>query len=47
LRGNYDLYISLLKDRFQQRKDFLQSSDLTEKPEIQEQLIQALQINAD
>jgi phosphoenolpyruvate carboxykinase (ATP) len=47
LRGNYDKYIALLKDRFRQRKDFLLSSDLTERPEIQEKLIQSLQVNAD
>ena len=47
LRGNYDKYIALLKDRFRQRKDFLLSSDLTERPEIQEKLNQSLQVNAD
>jgi phosphoenolpyruvate carboxykinase (ATP) len=47
MRGNYDKYIALIKDRFQQRKDFLQSSDLTEKPDIQIKLIQSLQVNAD
>ncbi|HNV93325.1 MAG TPA: phosphoenolpyruvate carboxykinase, partial [Candidatus Cloacimonas sp.] len=47
MRGNYDKYIALIKDRFQQRKDFLQSSDLTEKPDIQTKLIQSLQVNAD
>ena len=45
-RGNMDNYISLLKDRFQQRIDFLRESDLKERPEIQAELLKALQIKA-
>ncbi len=44
LRGNNAEYISLLKDRFEQRKDFLKGSDLIERPEIQAKLINALEI---
>jgi len=45
-RGNKDSYIALLKDRFNQRRDYLMSSDLKEKPEIQTNLVEALHINA-
>ncbi len=44
LRGNYAEYVKLLKDRFEQRKEFLKSSDLLEKPEVQAKLINALEI---
>jgi phosphoenolpyruvate carboxykinase (ATP) len=43
-RGNKDNYITMLKDRFQQRKDFLMSSDLKEKPETQTKLVESLNI---
>jgi phosphoenolpyruvate carboxykinase (ATP) len=43
-RGNLDDYRTLLKDRFQQRIDFLSESDLKEKPEIQKELLNSLQI---
>ncbi len=44
LRGNMDKYHGLLKDRFQQRRDYLMSSDLQEKPEVQAELIKTLEI---
>jgi len=44
LRGNMDKYLSLLKDRFQQRRDYLMSSDLQEKPEIQARLVEKLEL---
>ncbi|GAB1365670.1 phosphoenolpyruvate carboxykinase (ATP) [Candidatus Cloacimonadaceae bacterium] len=44
LRGNMDKYLGLLKDRFQQRRDYLMSSDLQEKPEVQAELIKTLEI---
>lgn len=37
-------YIKTLGDRFAQRKAFLESTDLTEKPELLESLVSALQI---
>lgn len=43
-RGNMDKYLALLKDRFQQRKDYLLGSDLTEKPELQKQVVDALEL---
>lgn len=43
-RGNKDNYIALLKDRFQQRKDYLLSSDLKEKPETQAKLVESLNL---
>ena len=45
-RGNMADYINLLKDRFAQRIDFLKGSDVKEKPETLEQLVNALQIKA-
>lgn len=45
LRANKDNYIALLKDRFMQRREFLQGSDLKEKPETQAKLMDALHIN--
>ncbi|MCB5276255.1 MAG: phosphoenolpyruvate carboxykinase (ATP) [Candidatus Cloacimonadaceae bacterium] len=45
-RGNMDKYLSLLKDRFQQRINFLTDSDLKERPETQAELLKALQIKA-
>ncbi len=44
LRGNMANYLSLLKDRFQQRRDYLMSSDLQEKPEIQAELVKKLEL---
>jgi phosphoenolpyruvate carboxykinase (ATP) len=44
LRGNMDRYHGLLKDRFQHRRDYLMSSDLQEKPEVQAELIKTLEI---
>lgn len=43
-RGNIDKYKELLKDRFQQRKDYLAASDLKEKPDIQRALLDALTV---
>jgi len=34
----------LLKDRFQQRRDFLMDSDLKEKPELQKMVVDALNL---
>lgn len=44
-RGNKDAYLALLKDRFNQRKDFLAESDLKERPETQAELLKALEVN--
>ncbi|MBP7310313.1 MAG: phosphoenolpyruvate carboxykinase (ATP) [Candidatus Cloacimonetes bacterium] len=44
-RGNMDNYIKLLNDRFIQRCEFLEKSDLTERPETQAKLLEALKIN--
>lgn len=44
LRGNFKDYIALLKDRFEQRKDFLKGSDLLERPDAQAKLIHALEL---
>ena len=44
--GNRDEYISTLKDRFEQRKTYLQGSDLQTKPELLEKLITSLKVNA-
>lgn len=46
LRNNMNDYIALLKDRFLQRRDFLASSDLQEKPEIQAELLKVLELKA-
>ena len=43
-RGNLDKYQELLKDRFQQRRDYLMGSDLQEKPELQKQVVEALNL---
>ena len=43
-RGNLDKYQELLKDRFQQRRDFLMGSDLQEKPELQKLVVDALNL---
>ncbi|MBN1256788.1 MAG: phosphoenolpyruvate carboxykinase, partial [Planctomycetes bacterium] len=43
---NLDAYLELFKDRFEQRRDFLQNSDLQEKPELLSKLIAALKIKA-
>jgi len=44
-RGNMDKYLSTLKDRFQQRRDFLSGSDLTERPLLLEEIVKTLQVN--
>ena len=57
LPGYYDMYnpntvpekeafVDLLKDRFQQRRDFLSTSDVREQPELLERLVNALVVNA-
>ncbi|MBW6514209.1 MAG: phosphoenolpyruvate carboxykinase (ATP) [Candidatus Syntrophosphaera sp.] len=43
-RGNKEKYEALLKDRFQQRRDYLMGSDLTEKPELQKAVVDALNL---
>lgn len=43
-RGNPDKYLALLKDRFQQRRDFLMGSDLSERPELQSAVVAALNL---
>nr|MDK2851422.1 phosphoenolpyruvate carboxykinase [Candidatus Cloacimonadota bacterium] len=45
-RENFDKYVATLKDRFQQRINFLAQSDLKEKPELQQRLLESLTINA-
>jgi len=44
-RMNLDKYYALLKNRFQQRIDFLTNSDLKEKPELQKLILDALKLN--
>ena len=44
-RGNLDKYLATLKDRFQQRRDFLSGSDLTERPQLLEEIVKTLQLN--
>lgn len=44
LRNNYSEYKKLLHDRFQQRIDFLKQSDVSEKPELLNNLINALKV---
>ena len=39
-----DEYVALLKDRFEQRREYLKSSDVATKPELLEKLVNALQI---
>ncbi|MBM4403456.1 MAG: phosphoenolpyruvate carboxykinase (ATP) [Candidatus Cloacimonetes bacterium] len=43
-RNNYNEYIALMKDRFQQRIDFLVNSDVREKPEMLDKLVNALRL---
>lgn len=45
-RNNMADYITLLKDRFNQRIEFLKSSDMKDRPETLQKLIDALQIKA-
>ncbi len=45
-RENLSDYIALLKDRFEQRREYLKASDVTTKPELLKNLIEALQIKA-
>jgi phosphoenolpyruvate carboxykinase (ATP) len=39
---NHNQYLETLRDRVQQRKDFLQSSDLQDKPELLAELTKSL-----
>ncbi len=39
-------YITILKDRFRQRRDFLSNSDLKTKPELLEGLVNSMEINS-
>ena len=43
-RENMNEYVTLLKDRFKQRREYLKSSDVATKPELLEKLVSALQI---
>jgi phosphoenolpyruvate carboxykinase (ATP) len=43
-RGNMDKYLATLKDRFQQRRDFLRDSDLKERPELQTEIMKVLDL---
>jgi phosphoenolpyruvate carboxykinase (ATP) len=43
-RANMDKYHEMLVDRFKQRRDFLLSSDLKEKPEVQAKLVETLNL---
>ncbi len=45
-RENVKNYIELLKDRFQQRQNYLNSTDLMERPDLLEKLIDALHVMA-
>ncbi|RLC52264.1 MAG: phosphoenolpyruvate carboxykinase, partial [Candidatus Cloacimonadota bacterium] len=45
-RQNLKEYIELLKSRFDQRSEFLESTDLKTKPELLTKLTEALKINA-
>ena len=42
---NKEAYQELLKDRFQQRIDFLESSAVAEKPELLERMVNSLKVN--
>jgi len=44
-RGNMDKYLATLKDRFQQRRDYLRDSDLKERPELQAEIIKVLDLS--
>jgi len=44
-RGNLSQYKALVRDRFQQRIDFLQNSDVKERPELLKNLLESLKIN--
>lgn len=41
-RGNPDKYIETLQDRFAQRRDYLQNSDLQQRPELLEKIVASL-----
>jgi phosphoenolpyruvate carboxykinase (ATP) len=43
-RGNKEKYEALIKDRFQQRRNYLMGSDLKEKPELQKKIVDALNL---
>lgn len=43
-RGNMEQYLVTLKDRFQQRRDYLSNSDLTERPQLLDEIVKTLQL---
>ena len=43
--NNQSAYIQTLKDRFAQRRDYLKTTDLQEKPELLANMLAALQVN--
>ena len=42
---NMDGFVTTLKDRFQQRRDFIAASDISEQPELMERLVNSLKVN--
>ena len=44
--NNKNEYMTMLNDRFNQRKDYLNNSDLKDKPELLEKLRETLVINS-
>jgi phosphoenolpyruvate carboxykinase (ATP) len=42
---NMDQYVATLRDRFQQRVDFLTKSDVTERSDLLARLLDALKVN--
>lgn len=44
-RGNMDKYLATLKDRFQQRRDYLGNSDLAERPELLDAIVSTLHLD--
>ncbi len=44
--NNREAYVALLKDRFQQRKEYLESTELVERPELLVRLVTSLTIKA-
>lgn len=44
-RSNPDKYLETLRDRFNQRREFLQASDLQQRPDLLEKIVSALVLN--
>jgi len=42
---NMEGFVTTLKDRFQQRRDFIAASDISERPELMERLVKSLKVN--